>query len=455
MIRVRNLTYTYPEADQPALESISLDIKDGELVLLAGASASGKSTFLYCLNGLIPHVFSGVIHGDINIDGLCPSETPVAGLSRTVGTVFQNPESQIFMLKVEDDVAFGCENLMMSRKEVIRRRDTALKDMGLAGLRHADTMSLSGGMKQRLAISSIYAIGPAVFLFDEPTADLDTQGRQEFLEIVRTLKRAGHTILLAEHRYEKFLPLADRVITFQQGRISEGLAINNLAHTKPKRTPPGRDSVFDVELRNVSFRYGKNRSVLEDINVRIKRGELVAVRGDNGSGKSTLLKIMAGILKPYKGTVNVCASEDPTIDDVTGRVGFLFQNPDEQLFTNSVEDEIMFGPKQLGRKLDLEHYLASSNLLHVRKKHPHSLSRGQRQMLAVQSVLAMDPQVLLMDEPTTGLDEESWRNLFGLLCQLTDRGKTVIFSTHHPMTGEYADRSMWIDNGRIIDGVSR
>ncbi|HVN94790.1 MAG TPA: ABC transporter ATP-binding protein [Syntrophorhabdaceae bacterium] len=455
MIRVRNLTYTYPEADQPALENVSLDLQDGELVLLVGASASGKSTFLHCLNGLIPHVLSGAIRGDISINGLCPYETSIVDLSRVVGTVFQNPESQIFMLKVEDDVAFGCENLMMSREEVLRRRDMALKDMGLTNLRQADTMNLSGGMKQRLAISSIYAMGPAVFLFDEPTADLDAKGRREFLEVILALKKMGHTILLAEHRYEEFVPIADRVITFEQGRTVEGLTMDKPAWTKPKNMSTCEERAFDVELESVFFQYDKNRLILEDIDLRIRRGELVAVRGDNGSGKSTLLKIMAGILKPFKGTVKICALENPTLKDGTGKVGFLFQNPDEQLFTNSVEEEIMFGPKQLGRKLDIEQYLVSTNLTHLRKKHPHSLSRGQRQMLAVRSVLALDPQVLLLDEPTTGLDEESWRSLLGFLSELADSGKTVIFSTHHPMAREYATRIIGIKDGRVIDEVSR
>ena len=234
MISVQNLAYTYPEADHPTLLDITMEIRDGEFVLLVGPTGSGKSTFLYCLNGLIPHVFAGHIHGSVKIDGLSPEEMTVAELSHTVGTVFQNPESQIFMSKVEDEVAFGCENLMMPRDEAIERRDMALKVMGLTHLRHAETTTLSGGMKQRLAISSIYAMGPKIFLLDEPTADLDSKGREEFLGVIRTLKNSGHTILLVEHRYKEFLPLADRVITFEQGRISEGLKMRSFTDPESK-----------------------------------------------------------------------------------------------------------------------------------------------------------------------------------------------------------------------------
>ncbi|MCX5805586.1 MAG: ABC transporter ATP-binding protein [Proteobacteria bacterium] len=451
MIRIRDFTYTYPEAGSPALENINLDIMEGELVLLIGPTGSGKSTFLYCLNGLIPHIFAGDMHGDIRIKGLPPKETSVLEMAKTVGTVFQNPESQIFMLKVEDDVAFGCENLMMPREEVLSRRDTALRDMGLVDVRHSNTNTLSGGMKQRLAISSIYAMAPKVFLFDEPTTDLDAKGRREFIEIICKLKQMGHTILLAEHRYKDLLPLADRVISFYKGQIFHSLKSGSPFNPEIKQKKCNMCTTLDVELEDVAFSYDRKgkRNVLENISINIKRGELVAVSGDNGSGKTTLLKIMAGILRPDTGRVRVLECDSPTIEDVVGRVGFLFQNPDEQLFTNSVEEELIFGSKQLGKNIDVDQYLSKTNLGAARRRHPQSLSRGQRQFLAVFSVLAMEPQVLLLDEPTTGLDNESWHNLFGILRELSNNNNTVIFTTHHEKAKQYADRLITIDQGRI------
>jgi len=451
MISVDNLTYTYPEAEYPAIENISLDLREGELILLIGPTGSGKSTFLYCLNGLIPHIFTGDMRGEIRVNGFSPKETSVAGMAKTVGTVFQNPESQIFMLRVEDDVAFGCENLMMPMEEVIARRDAALRDMGLVDMRHANTQTLSGGMKQRLAISSIYAMGPKVFLFDEPTADLDTKGRSEFIEIISKLKRRGHTILLAEHRYEDLLPLADRVISFDRGQVMHGVKAGNPFDQEMKQKTCDTDTAYEVELKDVTFSYDRKggRKVLEGINIAVKRGELVAVCGDNGSGKTTLLKIMVGILRPDTGRVRVSGFDNPAIEDVVGRVGFLFQNPDEQLFTDSVEGELMFGPRQLGKNIDVEQYLGKTNLVAMRKRHPQSLSRGQRQLLAVFSIMALEPQLFLLDEPTTGLDDESWHNLFGILRELSNNGKTVIFTTHHEKAKKYADRLITIDRGGV------
>ncbi|MCX5810421.1 MAG: ABC transporter ATP-binding protein [Proteobacteria bacterium] len=451
MIEIRGLTYSYPEADNPALENISLDIREGELVLLIGPTGSGKSTFLYCLNGLIPHIFAGDIRGEIRVNGFSPKETSVADMAKNVGTVFQNPESQIFMLRIEDDVAFGCENLMMPREDVIARRDTAMMDMGLVDVRHESTQTLSGGMKQRLAISSIYAMGPKVFLFDEPTADLDVKGRSEFIEIVSKLKRRGHTILVAEHRYEDLLPFANKIIAFDKGQIFRGVKAVNPFNQEMKQKTCDMDTTLEVELKDVTFSYDKKggRKVLEGINIAVKKGELVAVCGDNGSGKTTLLKIMAGVLRSDNGSVRVSGCDNPRIEDVVGKVGFLFQNPDEQLFNDSVEEELMFGPRQLEKNIDVEQYLGKTNLAEARKRHPQSLSRGQRQLLAVFSVLAMEPQVVLLDEPTTGLDDESWHNLFGILRELSNSGKTVLFTTHHEKAKKYADRLITIDRGRV------
>jgi energy-coupling factor transporter ATP-binding protein EcfA2 len=449
MIRIRNLTYTYPESTHPALQDITLHIGEGDFVLLAGPTGSGKSTFLYCLMGLIPNVLAGEIRGHIEIAGVSPRALSVAEMSRIAGIVFQNPETQVFMLKVEDDVAFGCENLMMPKAEVMARREMALGDMGLVDVRHANTANLSAGMKQRLAISSVYAMGPRVLLFDEPTADLDAHGRQEFLEVATRLRERGHTIVVAEHRFEDLLPMADRVISFDKGRVGEGRPARPPRHLKSRQRIVGNATAAPITITGLSFRYNESKPLLEGINLEVGKGEVVALCGDNGSGKTTLLKMMAGILRPREGKIVVAGVENPSIEDIQGKVGFLFQNPDEQLFTNSVEDEIMFGPKQLGKRVDIEACLAAADLADARKRHPQTLSRGQRQLLALVSVLAMEPEVLVLDEPTTGLDDKSWHNLFRILRERSAKGLTVIFSTHHGEARAYADRQILLNMGRI------
>lgn len=450
MIEIKNLSYTYQGEDHPALDDISLHISKGELVLLAGPTGSGKSTFLYCNNGLIPHFFNGRMSGHIRINGITPEKKSIAELSEIVGTVFQNPENQIFMLTVEDDVSFGCENLMMTREDIMIRREKALKDMGLQDIRFANAGTLSGGMKQRLAISSIYAMDPKVYLFDEPTADLDGKGRKDFIDIIKKLKKRGNTMLIAEHRYDDILPYADRIFTFKKGKIIEGSknATEKHSFTNQVRACYNKDDI-DIEIKDIYFGYNKKTDILKNINIRINKGELVAISGNNGSGKTTLLKIMAGILRPDAGTITITGIKNPSMEDVIGKVGFLFQNPDEQLFTDSVEDEVMFGPRQLGKKLNIEKHLSKTGLKSMAKKHPQTLSRGQRQLLALLSVLAIEPQVLLLDEPTTGLDSENWQNIFKFLREIANEGRSIIFSSHHPGAMELADRIITINQGGV------
>ncbi len=454
MIIFDSFSFTYPGMDTPALRDISLRIEEGEMVLLRGPSGSGKSTLLYALNGLIPHVFAGKTHGDVLVNGLNPSGVPVREMARVVGTVFQNPESQIFMMRVADDVAFGCENLLMPREEIISRRDMALRAMDLWHLRHRETARLSGGQKQRLAVSSIYAMGPGVFLFDEPSTDLDDAGRLDFKRIIARLKEEKKTVILAEHQYEDFLPLMDRVITFAGGAIAGESDLNGASADASGRT--ATYSGLAISLQGIHCGYEPGKSVLCDIHLTVGRGEFVALCGANGSGKTTILKVMGGLLRPNKGTMTILDVRRPTVDALVGRVGFLFQNPDEQLFSRTVAEEIAFGPSQLGKRADVERYLEIGGLKHLRHRHPQTLSRGQRQILAALSVMAMEPDLLLLDEPTTGLDGESWKRLLSLLRNYADTGKTVVFSTHNKTAAAAALRRITMHEGRIIgDEVSR
>jgi energy-coupling factor transporter ATP-binding protein EcfA2 len=453
MITIDSFSFTYPGMDAPALQDISLRIESGEAVLIRGASGSGKSTFLYCLNGIIPHVFAGTSLGSVRLNGFAPPEVPLREIARTVGTVFQNPESQVFMMRVEDDVAFGCENLLLPREEIISRRDEALRSMDLWDLRHRETFKLSGGQKQRLAISSVYAMGPQVFLFDEPTTDLDGAGRREFIKIIRNLKDKGKTLVLVEHQYEDYLPLMDRIITLENGRIVNSNTPMSSPMTARKTTAAPAGTV--ISLKEISFGYDRGKNILDNIDMTIRRGEVVALKGDNGSGKTTLLKILGGLLRPLQGEIAILGLPGPTLESLVSHVGFLFQNPDEQLFAQTVSEEVAFGPSHIGKKPEVERYLNIAGLKAHSHRHPQTLSRGQRQILAVVSVMAMEPEILILDEPTTGLDSKSWHELFSLLYDYANRRGTVIFSTHNEHAASAAGRRITLDNGRIIsDEVS-
>ncbi len=453
MINIEDFTFAYPGSEKPALENICLGVAEGEVILLRGASGSGKSTLLNSINGLVPHIFNGERSGTVRINGFSPGDMPLCEIARTVGTVFQNVESQIFMMRVADDVAFGCENLCMPREEILRRRDEALRLMNLWKMKEKETFKLSGGQKQRLIISAIYAMGPKVFLFDEPTTDLDSEGRKEFYTILKRLKEKGKIVILAEHQYEEYMPLIDRDVTLKKGRIvPSDQGFYSLFQSVEDIGKP-RDMAISAEKLCVG--YDKGETVLKNIDIEIRRGEMIALSGKNGSGKTTLLKSFAGILQPSAGYVNILGKTNPKIGSLAGQVGFLFQNPDEQLFADSVEEEIAFGPRHLGKKVDIETYLNISGLSEARNFHPQTLSRGQRQLLAVTSILAMEPDVLLLDEPTTGLDDIHWYSLFSLLHQCAQQGKSVVFTTHNRHAAGQASRIIQIAEGEIVSDEIR
>jgi energy-coupling factor transporter ATP-binding protein EcfA2 len=454
MIQLQCVTYTYPDAPQPALKQIDLTIRDGEWVLLAGSSGCGKSTLLHLLNGLIPHIVGGTLTGEIRIDGMEPARTPIAEISRGVGTVFQNPELQLFAPRVEDDAAFGCENLGFPPAETWRRVDRELVRMSLDEMRRQDVFTLSGGQKQRLAIAGALATGTRILLLDEPTSDLDQSGRTQLLRALRDLHGDGFTLVMTEHRFDGLAGLVDRALVMDRGRIVGNGPVPSAC------PPPPRSSGLNcqaaevvVEADGLEFAYSGKPPVLRDVALRLRAGEVVALTGSNGSGKTTLLKILCGLLKCRNGRLRVAGVEQPALGGLAGKVGFLFQNPDEQIFTDRVADEILFGARNLGRSVDLDHYLYRTALADVVHAHPRSLSRGGRQRLVAAAVMAMQPQVVLLDEPTTGLDQAAWVSLMELVVEEAGRcGACVLFSTHHEeAAAAFASRSLRIAEGRLID----
>lgn len=257
-----------------------------------------------------------------------------------------------------------------------------------------------------------------------------------------------------DHQYEDYLPLIDKIIDMEEGEIAE-------RSVSAKKVPPRKRSAnlstqSVIALQHVRFGYDRQTDVLNDIDIKINKGEVVAFCGDNGSGKTTLLKMLSGILRPVQGEIRILDMNKPELESLVGRVGFLFQNPDEQLFAATVEEEVAFGPRCLRRKTDTEKYLKIAGLQAKRLNHPQTLSRGQRQILAVVSVMAMEPEIIILDEPTTGLDDATWHSLITLLYDYADRGGTVVFSTHNEKAAALSDRRITINRGRIVsDEISR
>lgn len=453
MIELRAVSYVYPTATQPTLNDVNLAVREGEWLLLAGPSGCGKSTLLYLLNGLIPHVLAGELSGDVQVGGISPGQIPLAEVSRRVGTVFQNPEVQLFMLRVAEDVAFGCENLGLPPAETLRRVELALTQLSLESLRDHEVFRLSGGQKQRLAIAGALAMGCRTLLLDEPTSDLDTASRFELLAALRELHRTGHTIIMTEHRFDGLLGLVDRVITLDGGRI----ATDGPFPKTPGMARVAKESITGsgmiVEGEQLAFAYPGHAPVLRDVSFRLHAGEVVGLTGGNGAGKTTLLKLLCGLFRPSHGRLKIAGREQPSLRELVGVAGFLFQNPDEQLFTESVAAEVEFGPTNLGRAVAIDPLLERIGLFHRREDHPRSLSRGQRQRLAAAAVLATKPQLILLDEPTTGLDQPAWTALMQLVVdQAREDGACVLFSTHHDEVVEaFAKRRLRLSDGRLTD----
>jgi energy-coupling factor transport system ATP-binding protein len=498
IIEIRGLSYSYPGAEQPVLRDVDLSIERGEFVLLTGPSGCGKTTLCRCLNGLIPHFYNGKLDGEIKVAGLSVPDTPTSKLAQHVGLIFQNPDNQIFALTVEKDIAFGLENLGYSREDMIKTIDWALKVTGIENLRDRAPHELSGGQKQRLAIASILAMKPEVIVLDEPTSFLDPVGAENILQIIDRLnKELNMTIVMIEHRLDLLAPYLDRIVILDEGRIlhdgppreifafeesklvgigvpvvtkleyrlrEAGIDLGETVLNAPefikalrtrliqKRensspTAPFYRGVLEeekapdgeaiIEAKDLHFSYPNSVRALNRVSLRVMPGEFLAIMGENGAGKTTLVKHFNGLLRPNHGEVYLDGKNiaGMSVASLARKVGLVFQNPDDQLFSESVEEEIAFALRNFGfDKAIIEErtawVLELLGLTRYRKASPFTLSGGERKRVALASVLAWDPEVLVLDEPTIGQDYAQKGRLKNFLTQLRTRGKTLIIVTH-------------------------
>lgn len=533
MIEIKDLWFTYGAREEPTLSGIDLTIKKGEFVLLAGPTGCGKSTLLKTLNGIIPHESGGELRGSVRINGIETAASCMMEIAQITGLVFQNPDDQIFSTVVEDEIAFGPENLCLPKPEIEQRVRESLEMVGMSEHRSAPTGTLSGGQKQRVCIASMLAMMPKILVLDEPISQLDPVGAAEVMHIIRELNRKlGLTIVLVEHRLHEIAPLADRIILMDQGRIvldepvkrafeqidvfhrlglrvpetvelfhrlgldGQPLVVDDaLAVLQPMMnrvqtagcvtgsadmdSNDGSDSDCGIEederyehskgskgkthcplisMRGVWSGYTKDKMVLKNIDLDICSGERVAFMGTNGSGKSTLLLHIPAMLKPDRGVVEIFDKDTHSVNpySLAGRVGVVFQNPDLMLFCDTVEDEARFSPVNLGMadiEKRVENSLGAMQITDLRYDTPHALSRGQRLRTAVASVLSMSPELILLDEPTTGQDRVHIKQMMEYF---VDNASTLIFCTHDVETAvQYATRIIVLRDGYVIaDGTA-
>jgi energy-coupling factor transporter ATP-binding protein EcfA2 len=512
---LEGVTFTYHGSADPALRSITLDLRSGETIGVMGASGAGKSTLAKCLNRIVPGFEDGDFHGVVRVGGRVLDGERVCAVAPMVGMVFQDFESQLFSTNVAHEVAFAMEQVGMPRAEITARIAPALAAVGLAGFEDRDPTSLSGGEKQRLAIAAVLALRPGVIVLDEPTSDLDPEGRTEVFALIRRLREQGLSLTVIEHEAEE-LRNCDRIVLMADGEIiAEGapgevmtrielleqcgvhppdvnrvlallgiqahaasideaerliratMPLPGLKRESPRPAPA--DAVASprtalVRVEDVSFGYPFGPRVLNRVNLEIDAGEFVAIIGQNGSGKTTLAKHIVGLLTPAEGRILLSGRDRAALPaaETAREAGYVFQNPDHQIFAATVEEEVAFGPRNFG--LDREEVarrcdevLHAVNLDDARGRDPFLLSKGQRQRLAVASVLALQPRLLILDEPTTGLDYREQRRMMTLVSDLNRAGIAIVMITHTPwLVAEYARRVVLMRKGAVLyDGPVR
>jgi energy-coupling factor transport system ATP-binding protein len=420
---VTGLSFAYPGAG-PALRDVSLVLEPGEVVAVLGPSGSGKSTLLRALAGLVPHFHGGRFAGVVAVAGRDTRRVRPADLAGTVATVFQDPEDQVVMSIVANEVAFGLENLGIAPAEIWPRVERALASVDALHLWGRKTIELSGGELQRVCLASALALEPSLLLLDEPTSQLDPDAAELFLAAV---ERLGATVVLSEHRVARALELATRVLFVEDGRIlldaPRAEALEWLAGERPAYTSacvyqtqaPSTDVA--LSLGGVSFAYREALPVLRDVDLDVRRGEIVVLEGPNGSGKTTLARIAAGLLEPSAGRV-----------EVDGRVGYLAQDPGRYLVEETALAEVALAVKRDAQRARAA--LGQVGLGWADGRHPRDLSSGERERLALASVAVAQPDVLILDEPTRGVDPDRKAALGRWLEEYAASGKAVVVATH-------------------------
>jgi energy-coupling factor transporter ATP-binding protein EcfA2 len=475
--RLTGLSYAYPGSAAAALAAVSLEVEPG-LSLLAGSSGGGKSTLLRVLNGLVPHFHGGTISGSALVGGLDVLRTPTRRLAREVGFVFQDPEMQFVSATVEREVAFGLENLGIDRREMRTRVGDALAAIGASALRGRSVASLSGGERQRVSLAAAMALRPPLVALDEPISQLDPLGAAAVVEACLELVSTGTAVIVSEHRLERLLPVADRLMIIEAGRLdgpaTPGLLAARLAAApavvdlgrrlgwtplpldvimvgdrlpllrgrvtpdRPRTSSQLRDCAWAVR----DLTAGPGCDVLERVNLAGGPGEVVVLMGPNGGGKTTLLRVLGGLLRPRSGTV----------DRAPGRVAYLPQDPAALLHRPSVRAEVEATLRWSGSDELADGILGELSLLAVAERYPRDLSSGQRQRAAVACVLAGRPTVVLLDEPTRGMDTAARTDMIALLGRLRKEGTAIVLATHDgDLAAEIGDRIVRVDGGRLED----
>lgn len=459
-IELKNVTFSYEGYDSKVLENTCFSVEYGEVALLSGFSGEGKSTVLSLLSGIIPNITYGEVSGEVLINGENIIGQKMSEVCRKVGVVLQNAESQIIHQIVEDEIAFGCENFAFPHDKITVRIDNACSKMQLEP--QWKTRTLSGGQKQRLITAVTLATEQKILLLDEPLANLDKDGAALLMNTLRELAHSGYAVLVIEHRLDMVLPYVDTVWSIKGGKISK---VENKREYLIRQSEYIKDICFENEnenknkntvfkLDNVGFSV-KGREILKDISFEIKKGERVLLLGENGCGKTTLLRLIARLYTPTSGSIiqNVDSKfsrKSKGTSEWFKKVGVVYQNPNYQLFMPTVEQEVAFGAQSEEYAREI---MKMFGISHLAQRHPQSLSEGQKRRVSIAAVVASNPSVLLLDEPTVGQDYSGLSEMVHILNDFHRKsGNTMITITHDMRCAEaLCDHAVYINNGVVFN----
>lgn len=464
MIEFQNVFFSYSDGDS-SINKIDFSIKSGECVVLCGKSGSGKSTILRTVSGLAPVFYEGNLKGKVEIDKQIPAEMDSEERAKLFGVVFQDPRSQFFMNNVQGEICFAAENIGISAYEIKKKLDEIVEFVGIEHLLSKNIDELSSGQKQKVAIASSLILQPKVLILDEPTSNLDADGVKVLIKIIKKIKDRGISIIISEHRLEPFKEVVNRFFYIDKGMLRkiwtkeefESLDNENLSKlglrpktiNKSSKTEKSKNLILDIE--SLHFHYKRTNSGIDDINLKLYKGEVISLLGNNGAGKTTLCKVISGLLKENRGTIKY-KGKAANRNLRNKFCYFVMQDADYQLYSDSVVGEISIGKKTTEKlKQDMVDSLNAFSLNELKDRHPASLSGGEKQRVILAAAYCSDADVYILDEPTSGMDGDGLRAIIKWVKLLSAKGKIVIIITHDLLLAKAtSDKFLYLQEGEQI-----
>ena len=470
MIEFKNVSFSYKNQENEGIKNMNLRINDGETVVFCGESGCGKSTTLRLINGLIPHYYDGSLRGEILLDGKEITKKPLYEIAKKVGSVFQNPRTQFFNSETTSEIVFACENMALPPKEIENRLKETVQSLNLSNLLDRSLFELSGGEKQKIACAGADAVRPEIFVLDEPSSNLDIPTIRDLQKVLENWKALKRTVVIAEHRLYYVVPMADKIVYMKNGRIDRiftkeeisALSFQQLSSMGLRSLDPfsleaeaeSQNSGQYFKIENMFFSYDKRSPNTVNIpSLQLPQGEVIGILGNNGAGKSTFARCICGLNKKEKGMLTIKNHDYPAKKRC--KIAYIvMQDVNHQLFTDDVLEEVLISMNEENETAARERadgILESLDLKHKKACHPMSLSGGEKQRVAIASAVASDKEILVFDEPSSGLDYRHMLEVAENIRSLQEKGKSILLITHDPeLIYKCCTYLLFLQNGQVL-----